>query len=151
MMESELKSDESTRNRHQGHRVLSCKVCGAQREARYTQDGMCFVYSKGKAVVVVGAPTPKFLTATMLNSLPGPRKEIQPTESLSVVGDKRRHELKEQELAQAPMSATKARISKRRVKIPRKATESKRSSDLKCHTILSTPHWLGWLCHPNRR
>lgn len=66
------------------------------------KNGLCFSCSKGKAATIVGTPTPKFLTATMLSCLPGPREEIQPTDSLSVVGDKRRYELMEQELAHFP-------------------------------------------------
>jgi hypothetical protein len=66
------------------------------------KDGLCFSCSKGKAATIVGGPTSKFLTATILNSLGGPREEIQPNDSLSVVGDKRRHELMEQELARFP-------------------------------------------------
>jgi hypothetical protein len=54
---------------------------------------------KGKAATVVGVLTPNFLSATMLDRLPGPREEIRPADSLSSVGDKRRYELMEQELA----------------------------------------------------
>jgi hypothetical protein len=38
----------------------------------------------------------------MLDGLAGPREEIQPNDSLSVVGGKRRHEMLEQELARFP-------------------------------------------------
>ncbi|TNV87399.1 hypothetical protein FGO68_gene1667 [Halteria grandinella] len=80
------KSEGGTKSCHQGHKMLSCGGCRTQRETRYLRDGLCFGCSKGKAVTVIGAP---FLTATMLDRLAGPREEILPSDSLSVVGDKR--------------------------------------------------------------
>jgi hypothetical protein len=86
--------------------MLSCRGCGAQRETRYLKDGLCSGCSKVKAPTAVAVPTPKFLTATMLNRLPALREDIQPTDSLSVVGNKRRYELMEQELAYYPNEDT---------------------------------------------
>jgi hypothetical protein len=79
--------------------MLSCKGCGAQRETRYLRDGLCFSCSKGKTTAAIGAPTSNFLTASALSRLPDQSQEIKPADSLSIVGDKRRYELMEQELA----------------------------------------------------
>jgi hypothetical protein len=70
------------------------------------KDRLCFSCSKGKVATTIGALTPKFLTATMLNRLPALKEDIQPTDSLSVVGNKRRYELMEQELAYYPNEDT---------------------------------------------
>jgi hypothetical protein len=74
-----------------------CVKCDKENEVRRLIDGLCSVCSKRKAKTVVDAPTSNSLNAGNLRTLPHQKHQIQPNDSVSMIGSKRQRLVTEEE------------------------------------------------------